>query len=359
MRLSIGKSPIGEGHRTYLIAEAGVNHNGQLSLAKSLIDAALDSGADAVKFQTYRTEFLVTRGASTAPYQRRSGLGKTQFAMLKELELTFKQFEQLNSYCVKRKITFLSTPFDLESVRFLAGLGIPAFKIGSGDLDNFALLGACAELQKPLLLSTGMSTLSDVRSAVSYVQRKGVRQMALFQCTSAYPTPPENVNLRVMETLRNTFHVPVGFSDHTPGVAIAWAAVARGAALLEKHLTISKHLAGPDHCASLEPKEFRSLSEGIRAIESSLGAPVKKVLDCEYGNRAVARRSLVTRTCVLKGEKLTEENVIALRPGGGLSASHFPNVIGRRAARRLREGHRLEMGDLVKESGGGRGWRKK
>lgn len=359
MSLSIGKSAIGEGFRTYLIAEAGVNHNGRLPLAKSLIDAAFDAGADAVKFQTYRTELLVTRDASAAPYQRRAAFGKTQFAMLKELELTFKQFEQLNSYCVKRKITFLSTPFDLESVGFLAGLGIPAFKIGSGDLDNFALLGACAQFQKPLLLSTGMSTLSEVRSAVSYVQKKGVHQLGLFQCTSAYPTFPENVHLRVMDTLRNTFHIPIGFSDHTPGVAISWAAVARGAALLEKHLTISKQLPGPDHRASLEPKEFRSLVKGIRAIERSLGASVKKVLDCEYGNRAVARRSLAIRTRVLKGQKLTEENVIALRPVGGLSASLFPNVIGRRAARLLSEGHRLEMRDILKKRGDGRGrWKK-
>lgn len=359
MSFNIGRTVVGEGHRTYLIAEVGVNHNGRFSLAKSLVDAALDAGADAVKFQTYRTELLVAPHAPTAPYQRRAGIGKTQFAMLKELEFSFKQFAQLYCYCVKRKITFLSTPFDLESARFLAGLGVPAFKVGSGDLDNFALLGACAQSQKPLLLSTGMSTLNEIRAAVSFVQERGARQLALFQCTSAYPTSPENVHLKVMDTLRTTFHVPIGFSDHTPGVAVAWAAVARGASLLEKHLTLSKQLPGPDHCASLEPKEFHSLNEGIRLIESALGGSIKKVLDCESGNRVVARRSLVVRTLVLKGQKLTEDNVIALRPGGGLSASAFPNVIGRRAARRLRGGHRLEMRDLLKEKGDGRGWRMK
>jgi N,N'-diacetyllegionaminate synthase len=330
-RLVVGDRVIGDGAPVFVVAEAGVNHNGDLELARRLIDAAQAAGADAVKFQTFRSEALVSRHAPKAAYQRATtGDDQSQAEMLAHLELTLEQHVELRDHCAKRGIVFFSTPFDEPSVEALAELGVALFKVPSGEIINLPLLARIASKGKPLIVSTGMSTLEEVAAAVDAIRAAGDPPVALLHCVSAYPAPVEEMNLRAMETLRDRFGCPVGLSDHTLGIAVALGAVARGAAIVEKHVTLDKTLPGPDHRASLEPDELAELVRGIRTIEAALGDGRKRPMPSEADVRQVARKSLVAARRLRAGEALTAESVAIKRPGTGIPPSALASVLGRR-----------------------------
>jgi len=321
---------IGPGFPCFIIAEAGVNHNGELDLAFKLVDAAAEAGVDAVKFQTFRPESLVTRQARKAEYQeQQNSEGKTQFEMLKLLELSGEAFEKIYQYCSERNILFLSTPFDYESVDLLDRLGVAAFKIGSGEVTNLPFLRAIAARQKPVILSTGMSTLSEAEDAVMAIEGEGNKQIAVLHCTSNYPTDPKNVNLRAMKTLGTAFQYPVGYSDHTQGTDIPVAAVALGACIIEKHMTLDRNMPGPDHKASMEPLEMKAMVESIRKVEAALGSGRKTPTSTELDVIQVARRSLVAARDIPAGTELVPELIVIKRPGTGLPPSLLPYVLGR------------------------------
>ena len=346
--------------RTFVIAEAGVNHNGSVDRALELVDVAAAAGADAVKFQTFKAERLVTSGAAKAAYQERhTGAAESQLEMLRKLELDEAAHHRLLARCAERGIQFLSTPFDLESLDFLVnGLRLPRLKISSGEITNAPLLLHAARSGKPLILSTGMSTLEDVRTALSVLAHgyltpaappgrsafkaalenpaaRGVlrEKVVLLQCTTEYPAPFAEVHLRAMPTLREAFGLDVGLSDHTPGIWVAPAAVAFGAVVIEKHFTLSRSLPGPDHKASLEGPELKELVAAIRAVEQALGGERKDVTAAEAANRAIARKSLVAAAAIRAGEVFTLNNLACKRPGTGLSPLKYWEYLGRPAAR--------------------------
>jgi N-acetylneuraminate synthase len=346
--------------RTFIIAEAGVNHGGSIEQAMALVDVAADSGADAVKFQTFQAAQLATADAVKASYQVRNGAeGDSQQAMLQQLELSRADHERIKRHCRDREIEFMSTAFDLDSLAFLVELGVPALKIPSGDLTCAPLLLQAARCQLPMVVSTGMSTLADVENALgvlafgltrstapagkadfarAYQSEPGQaalgRLVTLLHCVTQYPAAPESVNLRAMDTLTATFGLKVGYSDHTLGIEVSLAAVARGASVIEKHFTLSRGLPGPDHAASLEPAELRQLVAGIRTIETALGGPLKRPAPQELENLPIARRSLVASCDIAAGEVFTEANLGYKRPGIGISPMDYWDVLGRPAARR-------------------------
>jgi N,N'-diacetyllegionaminate synthase len=325
--------PLGEG-RAFVIAEAGVNHNGDLDLARRLVDAAAEAGADAVKFQTFRTEALVSGAAPKARYQvETTGERESQRAMLARLELSAEAHAGLRDHATRRGLVFFSTPFDEASADLLARLGVELLKIPSGEVTNLPLLRHVAAKRLPVLLSTGMCTLEEVAAAVEAIRAAGDPPLAILHCVSAYPAPAEDTNLRAMETLRARFGVPVGLSDHSLGLEIALAAVARGAAVLEKHLTLDRALPGPDHRASLEPADFGALVRGVRAIESALGDGAKRPMPSELDTRAVARRSLVAARPLPAGHRLTRDDIAIKRPGTGIPPGELERLLGRRLAR--------------------------
>lgn len=329
---------IGDGRRCLIIAEAGVNHNGSLELARNLIDAAIDSGADAVKFQTFRAERVVSKIASKAEYQRRvTDPGQNQYGMLKDLELTWNQHLTLRNYCRRRGILFLSTPHDAGSITTLERLNIPAFKVGSGDVTNLPYIRKMAGTGRPIILSTGMSTLGQVEEAVHAVWTEGHRKLILLHCVSSYPTNPKDCNLRSMETMRQAFRVPVGFSDHTHGWDVAIAAVALGAQVIEKHLTVDKSLPGPDHQVSLNPVEFRLMVSALRRAESSLGDGVKRPMPAEMNTIEVARKSIVAAVRIPKGVAISKGMLAIKRPGTGIPPAFIDRLIGRQARRVIRQ----------------------
>ena len=325
----IGERHIGEGASCFVIAEAGVNHNGDPALAKRLIDIAADAGADAVKFQTFRADRLVSATAPKAEYQKAAtGAAESQHAMLRRLELDEAAHVALQQHATQRGIIFLSTPFDEASADLLAAMRVPAFKVSSGELTNLPFLARLARHRLPIILSTGMATLDEVRAAVDTV---GDAPLALLQCVSNYPAQPADTNLRAMQTMHAEFGLPVGYSDHTLGNEIAFAAVALGASIIEKHLTLDRTLPGPDHAASSEPTEFGALVRGIRAIESAFGDGVKRPAACEANVASVARRSLVAARDIAPGEILGAAEIEALRPAGGLPPGAQAKLLGRRA----------------------------
>ena len=323
------------GH-VFVIAEAGVNHNGDLALARALVDVAAEAGADAVKFQTYSADRLVTRDAPTAEYQRRATGGElSQHAMLSALELSAAAHETLLAYCADRRIEFMSAPHDLESARFLARLGVRRLKIPSGDVTNLPMLEVVGGLGLPVILSTGMADLSEVDAAVATLRRAGLADLVLLQCVSDYPASPTGMNLRVMDTYQRRYGVPVGLSDHTLGIHVAVAAVGRGASYVEKHFTLDRVLAGPDHQASLDPEQLRGLIRAIRDIEAALGDGVKAPTANEMPIRRVARKSLVAARDLPAGAILGTDDVAILRPGTGLSPAVLGRVLGRKTARAI------------------------
>ncbi|OFZ16604.1 MAG: N-acetylneuraminate synthase [Bdellovibrionales bacterium GWA2_49_15] len=326
--------------KTYIIAEAGVNHNGDLKLAKKLVDVAVDAKADAVKFQTFKTEKIVTKSASKAAYQNANEKqSSTQFEMLKKLELSHPDHHELFAYCEKRQIQFLSTPFDLESADFLCKLGVPIFKIPSGEITNLPLLKKIAGFKKSVILSSGMSTLDDIQNALEVLRKYGCSKedISVLHCCTEYPTPFNAVNLNAMQTIREKFNVKVGYSDHTRGTSIPIAAVALGAQIIEKHFTLDKNLAGPDHLASLDPAELRYMVQEIRNIELALGDGLKLPAEVELKNMQVVRKSIVAAKKIKKGEIFSEENLTVKRPGTGISPLHWDEFIGRPATKDYEE----------------------
>lgn len=335
--------------KTFIIAEAGVNHNGRLDLALKLVDAAKAAGADAVKFQTFKTEAVITRKAGKAAYQRQTtGGGQTQFDMVRKLELSFEDFRRIAAHCAKKRIAFVSTPCDPQSVDLLKQLKVPFFKIGSAEVTNIPFLQHAARQRVPIVLSTGMSTLAEVKEAVSAIRRAGHKDLALLHCVTEYPAPAAQMNLAAMHTLHKAFKVPVGLSDHTLGVHIAVAAVALGARIIEKHLTLDKSMTGPDHKASLNPVEFRQMVTSIREVESALGDGKKRPAACELKNIDVVRRSVVAACAISKNTRITEQMIAFKRPGTGIAPKSWRQVIGRRAAKNIQEDDVLQWGHLVK-----------
>lgn len=344
MNFSIGQHHLGEGHPCFVIAEAGVNHNGDLALARQLIDAAADAGADAIKFQTFKADRLVTAAAPKAEYQQvTTGAEESQHAMLRRLELDEAAHAALQQYAAGRGLLFLSTPFDEESADLLASMQLPAFKISSGELTNLPFLEHLARFGKPLLLSTGMATLAEVRDAVEAIRAAGNPPLALLQCVSNYPAQPSDTNLLAMQTMQREFGVLVGYSDHTLGNEVSFASIALGARLVEKHLTLDRTLPGPDHSASAEPAEFAALVRGIRAVESALGDGVKRPAASEANVAAVARRSLVAARDLTAGETLDSSAIKALRPGGGLPPGRRAELLGRRSRTAIAAGTVLTL----------------
>lgn len=345
--IKIKNRMIGQSQPVFIIAEAGVNHNGKLDLAKKMVDKAKWAGADAVKFQTYKTEALVTETAPKAEYQQKTVPDKSQYEMLKQLELSETEFRSLFDYCEANKIIFLSTPFDFQSAEFLNELDVPAFKIGSGDLNNIPLISAVASHGKPVILSAGMSTLKEVRESVEAVYSVGNKQLILLHCTSNYPTRYEDVNLRAIGTLRREFDTPIGYSDHTFGIEVSVAAVAIGACVIEKHFTLDRNLPGPDHKSSLEPDKFGQMVKAIRNVEKALGSAEKKTVHLEEEVKKVARKSLVAAVDIPKGTVLTEEALAIKRPGTGIEPKYLLSLIGKRTKRTLKKNQLIDW-DLLK-----------
>jgi N-acetylneuraminate synthase/N,N'-diacetyllegionaminate synthase len=329
--------------RAYVIAEAGVNHNGSIEMAENLIDAAADSGADAVKFQTFSADRLVTTDAAKADYQTESTGEGSQYEMLKQYELDRAAHERLMSYCEEREITFLSSPFDPESADMLADLGVSAIKIGSGELDNHPLLKHVAEFGLPLIVSTGMGTMEEVYAAHDTIRSVDPNiEVAFLHCTSSYPCSITDVNLRAMETMMDELAVPVGYSDHTTLPETPAFAVAAGAAIVEKHFTLDSTLPGPDHKASLEPPELSRAVELVEAAFQSRGSSVKKPTEAELENRSVVRKSLHAAVDIPAGTQLEEQHITVVRPATGLSPSNFSTVLGAQTVKELQAGEPID-----------------
>ena len=320
------------GQPCFIIAEAGVNHNGSIDLAFELVEAAAFAGADAVKFQTFIAESVIAADAPKAEYQKETTPpGESQLEMVKRLELSFADFARIKAHCDAARIVFLSTPFDFQSVDFLSRLDVPAFKISSGDLTNHPLLDHVARQNKPVILSTGMSNLSEVEEAAGVIRSTGNEQLVLLHCVTNYPAEPGDVNLRAMHTMAEALRVPIGYSDHTIGADIALAAVALGACIIEKHFTLDRNLPGPDHRASLEPDELRALILGIRKVEASLGDGRKLPAASELNTASVARRSLVAAKNSPAGTIIGREMIAVKRPGTGLPPGMLNEIVGRTA----------------------------
>ena len=344
-RFMVGSRLLGES--CFVIAEAGVNHNGDFALACQLVDAAVEAGADAVKFQTFKSEQVVSSIAPKAEYQRdTTGSGESQLDMVRRLELPFDDFAKLKAYCDARSILFLSTPFDDDSVDFLDRLGMPIFKIASGEVTNLPSLSRIGARGKPVILSTGMASLEEVEQALRALRRFADPAICILQCVSNYPADAGDANLRAMDTMATAFGLPVGYSDHTLGIEVALAAVARGAAILEKHFTLDKTMPGPDHRCSLDPTELKALIAGVRRVEASLGSGRKEPAAAEADTARVARRSLFTSRAVTAGSTIEADDLVALRPGDGVSPALTDLVQGRRAKRNLSGGHKLSWEDV-------------
>lgn len=322
--------------KTLIIAEAGVNHNGDIEIAKKLIDIAAEAGADLVKFQTFDAERLVTRSASKAGYQiLESDPAESQQTMLRKLELSEAMHQELINHCILRNVKFFSTGFDIESIDLLANLGQELFKIPSGEITNLPYLKHVGQLEKNVILSTGMSTINEIESAIKILEDSGTpkSRIIVLHCTSAYPAPIQDLNLLAIQNIRDKFGVAVGYSDHTLGIEISLAAVALGATVIEKHFTLDRIMPGPDHKASLEPSELKSMITGIRKIEQALGDGNKRVMPSEVDNQKIARKSIVAKLEIKAGGVFKEENLTTKRPGTGTSPMEWDNLIGRKSSR--------------------------
>lgn len=332
---------------TTIIAEAGVNHNGSLEMAMRLVDAAFDAGADYVKFQTFKAENLVTKRAQQADYQKKN-IGKSeesQFQMLKKLELSEGDHEKLLRYCNGRGIKFFSTAFDLKSIEYLASLALGLWKIPSGEITNYPYIKKIAQYHENVILSTGMCDETDIQNALDVLLSFGVKreQITILHCNTEYPTPMKDVNLSAMLSIKEKFGVKVGYSDHTKGIEIAIAAAALGAEVIEKHFTLDRNLSGPDHKASLEPRELKAMVDAIRNVEKAIGFGRKEVSESERKNITIARKSIVAIKPIKKGENFTEDNLYVKRPGTGISPMHWNEVLGLTAKRDFAEDELIEL----------------
>ena len=331
-------------NKTFIIAEAGVNHNGDVQIAKKLCDAAKKAGADAVKFQTWVTDKIITQTVDQAEYQTaNTGHNESQYDMLKRLELSYDDFREIKRYCDEIDILFMSTADEKDSLDFLIELGIPYIKIGSGDIGNVSYLRYIGSKKKPVILSTGMSSLADVEVSLNALREGGAENIILLHCTTSYPCSFENVNLKAMDTLKTAFDLPVGYSDHTIGIEVPIAAVARGAVVIEKHFTLDRAMDGPDHVASTEPDEFRKMVDSIRNIENSIGTGVKyPTLDEKEISKVVLKR-IVAKNYIPKGKVITEEDICVKRNQSGLPANAWDIIIGTNARKEFQVNDGIEI----------------
>ena len=338
---------IGDGHPCFIIAEAGVNHNGSLQLAKELVNAAADAGAHAVKFQTFQADKLIIKSAPKAEYQKATTrAAESQLEMLRRLEMSREMTYAVAEHAKIRNIVFLSTGFDEGSIDLLDEIGVPALKIGSGDITDLPLLEHIGSKRRPVILSTGMSYLAEVELAVETLFNAGCPELALLQCVSSYPADPQAANLRAMQTLKNAFDVPVGFSDHSLGIEVATAAVALGANIIEKHITIDANLPGPDHRVSLTPESFRNMVRTIQTVEASRGDGVKQPTAGEQNVRDISRRSIVAECNIPKGTTITRNMLAFKRPGTGISPAQWKSVVGKAALRDIVSDTLIAFGDI-------------
>lgn len=324
-------------NKTFIIAEAGVNHNGSIKLAKKLVNAAVEAGVDAVKFQTFKAEKVISKYAQKADYQKKTtGVADSQLDMVRKLELDEAAHEELFSYCHSRDIQFLSSPFDLDSIDLLDKLGLKIFKIPSGEITNLPFLRKIGALKKEIILSTGMADLGEIEDALDVLIKAGTarKNITILHCNTEYPTPFEDVNLRAMLTIKAAFPgMHVGYSDHTRGIEVPIAAVAIGARIIEKHFTLDKNMKGPDHKASLEPNELKAMVNAIRNIGKALGSGIKKPSSSELKNKSIVRKSIVAARNINKGEEFTEGNITVKRPGTGINPMRLDEVMGKRASK--------------------------
>ncbi|MDP2939778.1 MAG: N-acetylneuraminate synthase [Candidatus Omnitrophota bacterium] len=332
--------------KVFIIAEAGVNHNGSLVIATRLVDAAEKSGVDAIKFQTFRVENIATINSPKAAYQKKTSRDmQSQFEMLKKLQLNINAHRKLIDYCKKKKIMFLSSAFDLESIDLLRHLGQQLFKIPSGEITNLPLLRKIGGLKKKIILSTGMATLDEIKNTLAVLIKAGTKKedITVLHCNTEYPTSMEDVNLRAMLSMRDIFKVNVGYSDHTLGIEVPIAAVALGASVIEKHFTLKRNMKGPDHKASLEPKELKQMVNSIRNIEKALGNRIKRPSKSEIKNRDIVRKSIVAAKSIKKGERFDEINITVKRPARGISPMKWDEVIGLRARKDFKEDELIKI----------------
>lgn len=347
-KIKIGNHLIGENEPCYIIAEAGVNHNGDPDLAKLLIDVAVQSGVDAIKFQTFKAASLVTQTAEKARYQKNLiDCDESQYELIRKFELDYDVFLELKKYAEEKKIDFLSTPFDFESVDFLDEIGVLAFKISSGEINNLTLLRYISQKQKPIILSTGMSTLNEVEQAIRVIVEEGNQNIVLLHCVTSYPANVQDVNLRAMDTLQHAFGCPVGYSDHTLGIVISLAAVSRGACIIEKHFTLDNKLLGPDHKASLEPAELKKMTQAIREVELALGSGIKIPSISELENKKTIRRSIIAAKNIQKNTIITPNHLTTKRPGTGISPDFLLKIIGTRTTRDIKKDEILTWNDVT------------
>lgn len=330
--------------RIQIIAEAGVNHNGDFGVAVKMADAAKAAGADVVKYQTFQPEELASQYADKASYQQETtDAGESQLDMLQKLTLRPEEYRRLKAHCDEIGIAFVSTPFDLKSIAFLNTIDMPFWKIPSGEITNLPYLLTIAKTQKPVVLSTGMCELEEIQEAVDVLKSNGTPKITLLHCNTEYPTPYGDVNLRAMETMREHFGVEVGYSDHTPGIEVPIAAAALGAVVIEKHFTLDRNMEGPDHKASLEPEELAAMVAAVRHIEKAMGNGKKMVSSSEKKNLEIVRKSIVARCPIARGERMTEENITVKRPANGISPMRWLEVLGTRAMRNFREDEPIEL----------------
>ena len=332
--------------KVFIIAEAGVNHNGSLKIAKKMVCVAVKSGADAIKFQTFQAQLLASKFAPKAMYQKKTtGRNESQLEMIKKLEISVDAHKELIRYCRTKKINFLSSPFDLESIDLLARLGLRTLKIPSGEITNLPYLRKIGSLRKKIIMSTGMATLSEVKDALGILVKSGTKKkdVIVLHCNTEYPTQFKDVNLLAMVTMKNILGVGVGYSDHTLGIEAAIAAVALGAQVIEKHFTLNKDMPGPDHQASLEPQELKKMVRGIRNVELALGLGVKRPSSSEFKNIRIARKSIVASKNIAKGECFSVSNITVKRPGSGISPMNLDDVLGRSAKKDFKADEFIEI----------------
>ena len=333
-------------NKTFIIAEAGVNHNGSIEIAKKMVEVAKECGADAIKFQTFKAEKVISRYAPKAEYQKQTtGEPDSQLEMVKKLELSFDDFVALKEYCDKLNIMFLSTPFDFESIDFLNDLGLEIFKIPSGEITNLPYLEKIGKLGKKVILSTGMADLGEIEDALDILISCGTKKenITVLHCNTEYPTPYEDVNLLAMLTIKEAFKVKVGYSDHTLGIEIPIAAVALGASVIEKHFTLDRNMQGPDHKSSLDPNELKAMVKAIRNVEKALGDGIKKPSPSEIKNKIIVRRSIVAKRNIKRGEIFNEENITVKRPATGISPMRWYEILGKTATRDYKEDEIIEI----------------
>jgi N,N'-diacetyllegionaminate synthase len=339
------KKPMKTPH-VLIIAEAGINHNGDIKTAMEMVHVAAESGADAIKFQTFSAEKVISASAPKADYQlKTTNPGESQLEMARKLELAYDEFRLLVAECKKQSISFLSTPFDDDSIDFLVELDLGTFKIPSGEITNFPYLRKIGRLNKKVILSTGMANLGEVESAINILDQAGTKreEITILHCTTDYPTQYEDVNLAAMLTLKHAFKLPVGYSDHSLGIEIPIAAVAMGARVIEKHFTLNKAMTGPDHAASVSPEELSAMVKAIRHVEIAMGDGIKKAASGEKKNKPIARRSIVTARSIKKGDAFTSDNIVAKRPGSGISPIHWDQIVGKKALKNFAPDELIEL----------------